>query len=212
MMKTRAFWIVLLVVVCAGATNGPSHATGRDLVQEASTFIQSLDDKAMEIVADQGLKLEDRQRSFRDMFVASFDVPAIGRFVLGRYWRAATDAQKTEFLALYEDMIVKSYSNRFSTFKGELFTITGSRADGESAMVASVIAQPNGSPVKVDWRVLKTEGRLKVVDVMVEGVSMSVMQQQEFGAVIQRGVGHIDSLITTMRDRAQEQQSRAARN
>jgi signal transduction histidine kinase len=42
---------------------------------------------------------------------------------------------------------------------------------------------------------------------------MSLTQQQEFGAVIQRNGGQLDGLLATMRDRAQQQQqSRAARN
>jgi phospholipid transport system substrate-binding protein len=198
-------------VVGGGLATVPQSAAAQDISIEASTFVQSLDDKAIEIITGKNLDVGERDRSFHDMFVASFDVPAIGRFVLGRYWRAATDAQKTEFLDLFERMIVKTYSARFDTYKGEQFTITGTRIDGDSAMVASTFAQPSGPPVKVAWRVIKTEGKLRIIDVMVEGVSMSVTQQQEFGSVIQRGGGRIDGLLETMRERTQPQ-SHAAGN
>ncbi|MEJ0069691.1 MAG: ABC transporter substrate-binding protein [Pseudomonadota bacterium] len=133
------------------------------------------------------------------------------RFVLGRYWRTATDPQKAEFLKLFEDMIVKTYNSRFTEYKGELFSVTGTRVDGDSAMVTTNVVQPNGrQAVKVDWRVLKPQGKLKIVDVIIEGVSMSVTQQQEFGSVIQRSGGQIDGLLSTMRERVQQQSQAAA--
>ena len=210
MMKMRGFVIALLTVVGGATTTIAPSLAGQDISREASTFVQSVDDKAMAITG-RNLDAGDREQSFRDMFVTSFDVPGIGRFVLGRYWRTATDAQKSGFLTLFENMIVRTYSNRFTTYQDEQFTITGARADGDSAVVGSTFAQTNSPPVKVDWRVLKTQGTLKIVDVMVEGVSMSVTQQQEFGSVIQRGGGRIDGLLEIMRERAQPQ-NHAARN
>jgi phospholipid transport system substrate-binding protein len=41
----------------------------------------------------------------------------------------------------------------------------------------------------VDWRVRKADGRFKIVDVHVEGVSMALTEREEFGSVIQRKGG-----------------------
>ncbi len=209
-MTMRGMSIAILAAIGGLITAVPASAAAPDILSEASTFVRTLDDQAIMIAHNKDLDNADLERRFRTVFVSCFDVPAIGRFALGRYWQTATDVQKAEFLGLFEEMIVKTY-RRFSAYRGEQLAITGTRADGDSAMVTSTFAHPNGSPVEVDWRVIKTEGHLKIVDVMVEGVSMSLTQQQEFGAVIQRSGGQIDSLLAAMRDRAQ-QQSRAARN
>ncbi len=209
MMKLRHLGYLLLVALVAAA---PRPAPAQDLAKDAGAFVQSLGDQAINVITDKGLAPVDREKKFHRIFVDHFDVPAIGRFVLGRYWRTASDAQKTEFLKLFEDMIVKTYNNRFTEYKGEQFVVTGSRADGESAMVTTNVTRPgNNQPVKVDWRVLKPQGQLKIVDVVIEGVSMSVTQQQEFGSVIQRNGGQIDSLLTSMRERIQAQ-GQAARS
>jgi phospholipid transport system substrate-binding protein len=209
MMKLRHLGYVLLVALIAAA---PRPAPAQELSKEAGAFVQNLGDQAIKIITDKGLSPTDRERKFHQMFVDSFDVPAIGRFVLGRYWRTASDAQKTEFLKLFEDMIVKTYNNRFNEYKGEQFVVINSRTDGDSAMVTTNVTRPGGNqPVKVDWRVLRPQGKLKIVDVVIEGVSMSVTQQQEFGSVIQRNGGQIDSLLASMRERIQ-MQSQAARS
>ena len=49
----------------------------------------------------------------------------------------------------------------------------------------------------MDWRVRRIDQRFKIIDVVVEGVSMLVTQKAEFSAVLrQRG---IDGLITILR-------------
>jgi len=211
MHKLRLIGIALFAALL-GAAVAPRPAAAQDFAKDASGFVQALGDQAIQIITDKALDVSGREQRFHAMFVDSFDVPAIGRFVLGRYWRTATDAQKAEFLKLFEDMIVKTYNSRFSEYKGEQFVVTGVRADGDSAMVSTDVAQPNGRPpIKVEWRVIPEQGKPKIVDVVIEGVSMSLTQQQEFGSVIQRNGGQVDGLISTMRERVQ-QQSQAAKS
>jgi phospholipid transport system substrate-binding protein len=204
MTRTRLRWlgIVLLAAVAAAPP-----AVAADDAKPASAFVQSLGDQAIGIITDAKLSPTDRETRFHDMFVGSFDVPTIGRFVLGRYWRTASEPQRTEFLKLFEDMIVKTYNNRFKDYKGEQFQVTGTRPDGDSVMVTTNVTQPRGGaqPVRVDWRVVNRQGKYRIVDVIIEGVSMSVTQQQEFGSVIQRNGGQIDGLLATMRERIQQQ-------
>jgi phospholipid transport system substrate-binding protein len=211
---TQLRLVGLALLIALGVAAAPARpAAAQDIVKDAGTFVQSLGDSAIQIITDKALDAKGREARFHDMLINSFDVPGIGRFVLGRYWRTASEAQRTEFLALFQDMIVKTYTSRFSEYKGETFQVTGGRSDGAGgALVSTVIAQPNGRPpVKVDWRVLKPEGKLKIVDVVIEGVSMSLTQQQEFGSVIQRNGGQIDGLLATMRERVQQQSAATAK-
>jgi phospholipid transport system substrate-binding protein len=209
MITLRRVAVALLLL---GVVAAPRLAPADEPAQEAAKFVNALGDQAIQIITDAGLSKVDREQRFKDMFVSSFDVPAIGRFVLGRYWRTANEQQRAEFLKLFEDMIVKTYNNRFSEYKGEQFQVTGSRADGDSVLVTTNVTQPRGGQaVKVDWRVVKPQGKFKIVDVIIEGVSMSVTQQQEFGSVIQRNGGQVDGLLATMRERIQ-QQNQAARS
>ena len=70
--------------------------------------------------------------------------------------------------------------------------------------MSSEVTHPNGAaPTKVDWRVRDTGGKPMIVDVVVEGVSQSVTQRQEYASIIQRNNGNIDALIKMMQQRAQ---------
>ena len=58
-----------------------------------------------------------------------------------------------------------------------------------------ITSQGQGQPIRVDWRVR----RGKVIDVIVEGVSMSVTQRSEFASIIQRNGGKVSALINHLK-------------
>jgi phospholipid transport system substrate-binding protein len=181
-----------------------AHAQSKDISKEAGPFIQSLGERAIALLSDKSVAVETRNKEFRKLFDESFDVSAIGRFTLGRYWRGLDEAKRREFLSLFGDMIVATYSARFTDYSGETFKVSGTRHEGDNhALVSVQIDRPGASAVRVDWRVLKSEqdNKLRIVDLVVEGISLSVTQQQEFTSVIQRGGGEIDSLLTVLRQR-----------
>jgi phospholipid transport system substrate-binding protein len=184
----------LLIAIAAPAQAADQRA--------AETFIRDLGDRAVEIFRQPDLTPEAAVPQFRQLFSASFDVPTVGRFVLGRYWNVATPAQQQEYLALFEDLVVETYARRFSGYSGESFEVLGSRPEGDNdVMVHTRIVRPEGPPVAVSWRTRERGGRPKIIDVVVEGISMLVTQRNEFAAVIQRNGGRIDALLDALRMR-----------
>jgi len=169
-------------------------------------FIETLGQKALSILGDKSISREQSLQDFKEMLNTNFDVPAIGRFVLGRQWNVATPEQQTEYQQLFVKMVEKIYIDRFSLYSGEGFTVLGSRADsGDDTIVSSQVVRPKGPPVNVDWRVRKqADGSYRILDVIVEGVSMSVTQRAEFASVIQRGGGNVEALLQVMRQRVQQ--------
>lgn len=179
-----------------------TSAADADFSKAAADFVIDLSNQGIAIVSDKASTEAERAPKFKTLFDRAFDVPAIGKFVLGRYWRTATDTQKAEFLKLFEQMVVQTYTNRFSEYSGEKFQLLGARPDQNSALVSTNVLRPTGGePIKVEWRVLSEPEGYKVVDVIVEGVSMSVTQQQDFGSLIQRSGDGVDGLIRELKER-----------
>jgi phospholipid transport system substrate-binding protein len=199
-MSLRAVARTLLILIAV--TTAPLAPPAR-AADDAAGFISDLGKRAIDVLTSTSSD-SDREQHFRTLFDEGFDVPNIARFVLGTYWRTATDPQREEFTKLFEAYIVHSYTVRFSQYSGQQLKVTGSRAEGDtSSLVTSQIAGTTGSPpVKVDWRVAKAEGKFKITDVIVEGVSMAVTERQEFASVIQRGGGQIEALLKLLRERS----------
>ncbi len=173
-------------------------------LSEQAKFIQSLGDRAVAILANKAISPEERNTQFRNMLRETFDLPTIARFVIGRTsWATATPEQQKEYMDLFEALVVKTYSDRFAFYTGEGFKARSSTPEGDKdVIVNSNITHPDGSaPTSVAWRVRQKDGKMGILDVVVEGVSMSVTQRQEYSAVIQRNGGDIGALLTLMRDR-----------
>ncbi|MBM3485268.1 MAG: ABC transporter substrate-binding protein [Alphaproteobacteria bacterium] len=191
---------VLLGAVCAATVvlatpAAMAQATGAD------EFIRRSGQRAIDSLTVQSIGDAERGKRFREILRGSFDVPEIGRFVLGRYWRTATDQEKTEYLRLFEDFIVRAYANRFADYSGETFRVLQvvDSTDNDK-LVSTEIVQPSGKPpVRVVWRVRGQAGAFKVVDVTVEGISMSVTQRDEFAAVIRSNGGTVAGLLDALR-------------
>lgn len=185
--------LILLIGLFAAA---PREAAAQD----ARSFVAMLGNQAIQVL---GPSVSPAQRvvRFRQLFRDDFDVPGIGQFVLGRYWRAATPAEQQEFLRLFQEYIVQSYAARLGEYGGEPFRVIGSRAAGNETVVTSEIDRPNGSRILVDWYLIERGGAPKITDVYVGGVSMKVTQRDEFASVIQRNGGRVDALLAQLRQR-----------
>lgn len=176
-------------------------AAGSEVAAEgARTFIQNMAGKAIGFLGDSSMTAEGKKQAFRKLLQDSFDMKTIGRFSLGRYWRVATPEQRKEYQALFESMVINVYSQRFSEYKGQKFEARSFRSESENdTLVTSFIIPAEGPEIQVDWRVRHKNGNYKVVDIIVEGVSMSVTQRSDFSSVIQRGGGDVKVLLDHLR-------------
>ena len=187
-------------------SGGATALANDDFGKNAETFVQSLADEAIKSLAVEGLAQNERVERFKVLLHKHFDVKAIGRWVLGRYWRKASKEQRAEYMGLFENLIIATYVNQFTGLSGELLQVTEAIANDEKkdAIVRSEILRPKGQPpIKVDWRVRAPNGEFKVVDVVVEGVSMSQTQRSEFGSVIKREGGDLDGLLAALRKKTE---------
>ena len=148
-----------------------------------------------------------RQARARVLLKDNFAVPTIGQFVLGRYWRTASSEEQKQYLDLFEELIVVTYVDRFSRYSGERLKVTRAVSDKESGdtIVYSEISRPAGQPLQVGWRVRRYGASFKIVDVLVEGVSMGQTQRSEFSSVIRNNGGSLAALLDEMRRRVRQE-------
>ena len=196
-MMRRSLLTGLFVLFATASTAAPPLVNPADAV----AFMNTLWDRAVEVLNNK-TDPAMREARFRELFHTDFDCPGIARFVLGRYWRAASAREQQEFVKLFEDYVVFVYTARLSNFGGETMKVRGSRSDGDGVIVSTDMISPGGgAPVKIDWRLVSANGFYKISDVIVEGISMAVTQRSEFASVVQRDGGQIRGLLALMREK-----------
>jgi phospholipid transport system substrate-binding protein len=179
---------------------------------DAAGFVTRLADAAMQTMVSKGVPDQDRAARFRTLFTTDVDLAEIGRRVLGRYWRASTPEQQQEFLRLFEDIVVLTWSTRFKDYGGDLrHSVVGVVDDGERGLtVSSRVERDRQQPIALQWRLKRIDTGFRVVDLIVEGSSMAVTFQSEYASVIRANGDRVDGLLSALRTKVADLQSTIA--
>ena len=207
-MLVRRVYLAAVLAFALGLSAGYGPAAAEELGEGARKFVQSLSDRTLDLLRTSEISEDERLARFHALLREAFDVTAIGAFVLGRYWRTATQDQRAEYLRLFEDYIVRSYSARLgSIYSGEDVEINRVIPQEDGVLVRSQIISEKNSPIRVDWYVRRPQSVYKVIDVRVEGVSMVQTQRDEFTSVIQRKGGEVEGLLEVLREKIAQLES-----
>src|SRR5262245_45461844 len=133
-MKRRELLAALAAGTGIAAVPSIARAQGRPAggrVAPAEAFVTTLTERGIASLTGRGTAESERARRFRQMLSDNFDVPTISRFVIGRYWRVATEPERQEYTRLFTDMLVGMYSSRLAEYQGEQIRVVGSRESAE---------------------------------------------------------------------------------
>jgi phospholipid transport system substrate-binding protein len=201
----RKLPVILSIYLIAISLGMPtqSAAMAQDGGDKPAKFIQGLADEAIAVLRDREGSLSEREKRFRAVLRDDFAMEKIGRFAAGKFWRRMNAEQQQQYQQLFEKWILKTYSIRFGGYSGETVNVLKTiRAGQTDVFVRTRINNSSGRALKVDWRVRKIKDDYKIIDVVVEGVSMLVTQKAEFGAVLrQRGVDGLIGILRSQLDR-----------
>lgn len=202
--RLLALWIAALLPVMAPPVTSLAFAAapagGAVQQEQARRFIAELGAQAINVLRQPGQPIEQREAALSSMLTQKFALDFIGRFALGRYWATVSAEQQEEFIALFSEFVLRKYASMLGGYVDEHFTVQGAAGAGQRDMIVSSRITGGGrEPMRVDWRVRLIGGSPKVIDVAVEGVSMSITQREEFSAMVQRY--GIEGLLEVLRAR-----------
>jgi len=171
----------------------------------AEQFVQSGAQRVISLLADRGMSDGQKQAAFRRAIDELADVPRITNFVLGKYARTITPAQRAQFAPVFRAYAERVYRNRLNDYHGETLKVVGStlRKPGDVVVNTQVTGGQLSQPVPVSWRVLGGPTGWKVVDVQFKGIWLAITQQQDFVSTIDNAHGDINVLIEQLRADAQ---------
>jgi phospholipid transport system substrate-binding protein len=196
MSKALAAWFLV-----AAAAAAPAVAP-RDVVQGAvARVIATLEDAKFsqpgEALTASGPTADRVRSEIRRIATELFDFDEVARRALSRHWAGRTRAEQTEFIALFTDLLERSYVGKIESYSGEKIVYTGEVVDGTYATVRSRIVTRRRTDTALDYRMHEIDGRWKVYDVLIDGVSFVSTYRSEFNRVIQSS--SYDELVERLR-------------
>jgi len=208
-LRSAALAAILVVFAVCGVSSNPAWAQSdaqSGAQGAASAYVQKMGDRAILELTDRKVSDSERVTRMRALLKEYFDVPAVSQFVLGTYWRQATEGERSEFMKLYEVVVAHTYAGLFKKYSGEQFKVQRERAiDDDISVVYSQIIQTTGAePISVEVTVKKDGGgsAFKAIDIKVEGISMPLTHRKEYASVIQRNRGQVSGLLKILKQKA----------
>ena len=190
MGKALAAWLMVAGAAVASPVTGPREAVESAIV------------RVLSVIQDgevNGKAVADRPAEVRRIARELFDYDEMTRRTLSRHWSQRTADEQAEFVALFSDLLERSYVSRIEAYAGEKITFVGESIDGGFATVRSKVTTARRSETILDYRMHVREGRWRVYDVLIDGVSFVSTYRSQFDRVIQ--AESYGSLVERLRKR-----------
>ena len=196
MTLKKSLFNILFVIILTFASTKFSHAL------EPTDFVQSTIDKASEILSSDNSK-DKKIAELRNIAKNTVDIRGIGFYSLGSHRKSLDSDQKKEYLKIFEQYFLKSFSSRLAEYSDPKIRVDSQEKLNEKyTMVSSTLLAGDDKPeVKIDWRIVtKDPNNPLIIDVVIEGVSLAKVQKEEFNSIIQSNNGDINMLFTSLQE------------
>ena len=196
----------IMMLVCAG---GAAHANDR--VSEAKRLVTALITELEQTSLRDNMTDKENKQVLNQLVENYFDVDAITRFSVGRYWRVATESERSEYAKLFRFVLLNQANEQFHKLRDLEFKPTTTNTKGDKLiLVGGIIHDKSGEfpDVEIFWRVVALPDMpVKIFDIEVENISMLKTQQDENTTLIRRNAGRFSALIEALQEQLDNQQT-----
>ena len=168
----------------------------------SSNFIGEITDRASGILSSQKTK-EVKLQELIKIGESSVDIDGIGFYTLGKHRKNLNDKQKNEFIKIFREYFLKSFSTRLVEYKEAKIVVLSEDIKNEKYTIvkSKLLATSDRPEVNIDWRVYtKDPSNLLIRDLIIEGLSLARTQREEFNSIILNNDGDIKALITSLKE------------
>ncbi|MBF0401545.1 MAG: ABC transporter substrate-binding protein [Magnetococcales bacterium] len=167
------------------------------------SYMENAVQKALVILQDASLDTPERQverrGKLREAVYASFDFNAMSQGAVGPKWRKFSDEQKAQFIVLFERLLENTYMNTIERYKSEEVRFTKELIQSATAARVDSVVVSKGTEFKVSYQLLQAGEAWKVVDVIIEGVSVVANYRAQFKQLLRKDDREsIDNLLVTL--------------
>jgi phospholipid transport system substrate-binding protein len=169
---------------------------------EPDVFVQSTVNRASEVLA-KNISKEDKINELKLIAKDTVDIRGIGFYTLGSFRKNLSENQKNEYLDLFEDYFLKSFSSRLSEYTNPKIEVQNKKVLSKNyTIVNSLLVGTSERPeVKIDWRIYtKNPDNPLIRDLIIEGLSLVRTQKEEFASILNSNDGEINSLFKVLKE------------
>jgi len=186
---------VMLLLVALLMAPIPVHAEP----ESARQVVESTVAQVLAVLQTPDLTLDQRRTRIEKIVYVEFDFQTMSRLVLARNWKKFDAAQREAFIREFKRHLSRSYGTRLARYEQEQVEVTGERTEKRGDVtVLTVIRGGQFDGAEINYRMRDREDSWRVIDVIIEGVSLVSNFRSQFKDVVSREgpAGLIEQLKT----------------
>ena len=102
---------------------------------------------------------------------------------LAKNWGPRSPEERKEFMRLFRDLLERAYANKIENFRDGEIRYMDEIIKGRFAMVKTKVQQ-HGKSVSLDYKLIRENGKWKVYDFIISGVSMIRNYRTQFSKTL----------------------------
>lgn len=164
--------------------------------------VKRLLDTIGKIKAGDGLSAEEKasNQKYSDLAIAFLDLKDVSQQTLGKYWKDRTKGEQEDFVQLLSQLFKRVAFPNSAKFFADLKSIYGeSQVDKNRAVVPMKVVHQKEGEVGIDFKLDSSDGKWRVYDVVLDGVSMRNNLKSQFYKVIEQN--NFAELVRRMKDK-----------
>jgi phospholipid transport system substrate-binding protein len=131
------------------------------------------------------LGYEGRYKLLDPVIKNSFALPFMAARSVGRYEKTLSHEERDTLAKEYTDWTVATYAGRFDDYSGQRFEVVSESGPVEGTVsVTSKLLKKNGEEIVFVYLLRKINGRWRVVDIQISGVSQLALTRAQFTMVM----------------------------
>lgn len=201
----RHLALAVMLTLCFTLLPSGSHAAD---VDQGRKIVQAAVDEGISTFVGKKHPLAERSRLLDDLLRRYVDPPMLSASILGRYWGKISPAEQQAFSDLFVRYLVTSYVSILGRAEpGTTLTVKDGMEMGSRIKVMSTAFLPSkpGEPIPVEWDVAATtDGKLVVMDLTAQGVSLIRAMKDDFASVLRASGGKIEPLMDALQRKIED--------
>ena len=172
------------------------------LATQPDIFVQSTVNRASKVLSE-NIPKENKISELKKIALETVDIQGIAFYTLGSTRKTINDNQKKEYIRLFNDYFLKSFSSRLAEYTNpEIDVFNKEILNKNYTIVNSLLKGTKERPeVKIDWRIYTKDPENPLIrDLIIEGLSLARTQKEEFASILNSNDGDINALFKTLKD------------
>ena len=169
---------------------------------EPDVFVQSTVNRASQILS-QNISKEEKINELKSIAKETVDIRGVGFYSLGKARKNLDDNQKNQYIKLFENYFLKTFSSRLAEYTNPKINVKGKEVINENYTIvnSTLVATSERPEVSIDWRIYtKDPNNPQIRDLIIEGLSLARTQKEEFSSILNSNDGDINALFNTLEE------------